>query len=184
MEEYQKMIAGLPHNPNDDYLLGLRKKAWEMSRRFNNEPDDKKRTEILKGIIGRIGDDSFVTPNFNCDYGCNIELGDNVYFNMNCLILDSAPVKIGSNTLIGPNVQIYTPIHPLDYKSRNTLIERAKPVTIGENCWIGGSVVILPGVNIGSGCVIGAGSVVTKDIPENSLAVGNPAKVIRKIEQK
>lgn len=183
MEEYQKMITGKVHNPSDDYLTGLRNKAWSLLRRFNTEPDGKVRKEILKALIGKMGDGCFITPNFNCDYGCNIELGDNVYFNMNCIILDSAPVKIGSNTFIGPNVQIYTPIHPLDYKTRNTYQESAKPVTIGKNCWLGGSVVILPGVNIGDGSVIGAGSVVTKDIPCDSVAYGNPAKVVRKIEQ-
>ena len=184
MEEYTKMISGEDYNPNDEYLVSLRQKAWNLSREFNNEPDDLVREEILKTLVPKIGDKCFVTPNFFCDYGCNTELGDGVYFNTNCVILDSAPVKIGNNTLFGPNVQIYTPAHPLDYKTRNTGIEIAKPITIGENCWIGGGVIILGGVTIGNGCVIGAGSVVTKDIPENSLAVGNPAKVIRKIEQK
>ncbi len=183
MDEYQKMISGIEYNPNDKCLIELREKAWNKSREFNNELNALARYKILKTLIGKIGDKCFVMPNFNCDYGCNIEFGDNVYLNMNCVILDSAPVKIGSNTMIGPNVHIYTPIHPLDYKTRNTLIEYAKPVIIGENCWIGGSVVILPGIKIGDGCVIGAGSVVTKNISENSLAVGNPAKVIKTILQ-
>ena len=113
----------------------------------------------------------------------NAEPEDNVYFNANCVVLDCAKVKIGENTFIGPNTQFYTPIHPLDYKTRNTFIESAKPITVGKNCWLGGSVVLLPGVTIGDGCVIGAGAVVTKDIPANSLAVGNPAKVIKTIEQ-
>lgn len=181
MEEYQKMIAGEWHNPNDEFLIGLRLQAWEKLRLFNNEPDYMVREKILKTLITKIGDKCFVTPNFFCDYGCNIELGDGVYFNTNCVILDSAPVKIGSNTLIGPNVQIYTPEHPLDYKTRNTGIEIAKPITIGENCWIGGGVIILGGVTIGNGCVIGAGSVVTNDIPESYLAYGNPAKLVRKV---
>ena len=97
--------------------------------------------------------------------------------------MDCAKVEIGDNTFIGPNCQFYTPIHPMDYKTRNTFLEWAKPITVGKNCWLGGSVIVLPGVKIGDGCVIGAGSVVTKDIPNDSVAVGNPAKVIRKIEQ-
>ena len=183
MEEYTKMISGEDYNPNDEYLVSLRQKAWNLSREFNNEPDFQAREKILKTLIAKVGDKCFITPNFNCDYGCNIELGDNVYLNMNCVILDSAPVKIGNNTLIGPSVQIYTPIHPLDYTTRNTFIETAKPVTIGQNCWIGGGVIILPGVKIGNGCVIGAGSVVTKDIPSGVVAVGNPCKVLRKITE-
>ena len=183
MEEYQKMISGESYNPYDDYLSNLRVSAWNKSREFNNESDGKIRERILETLIGKMGDKCFITPNFNCDYGCNIEFGDNVYLNMNCVILDSAHVKIGDNTLLGPGVQIYTPSHPIDYKTRNTGLEFAKPVTIGKNCWLGGSVIIIGGVTIGDGCVIGAGSVVTKDIPANSVAVGNPARIIRTIEQ-
>ena len=130
-----------------------------------------------------MGKGCYITPSLFCDYGCNLELEDNVYFNANCVVLDCAKVKIGENTFIGPNTQFYTPIHPLDYKTRNTFIESAKPITVGKNCCLGGSVVLLPGVTLGDGCVIGAGAVVTKDIPANSLAVGNPAKVIKTIEQ-
>lgn len=123
-----------------------------------------------------------IEPPFHCDYGYNIECGENVFFNVNCVVLDAAKVKIGSNVLFGPGVHIYTATHALDkIERRNT--EFAKPVTIGDDCWIGGKVVICPGVTIGSGSVIGAGSVVTKDIPEDCLAVGNPAKVIRKLNQ-
>ena len=182
-EEYVKMVSGNLYNPMENYLAKLREETRTKLGIFNSESDENVREKILKTLISNIGDKCFITPNFFCDYGLNIEIGDNVYFNANCVVLDPAPVKIGSNTFIGPNVQIYTPEHPLDYKTRNKGLEWAKPITIGENCWLGGSVIILAGVTIGNGSVIGAGSVVTKDIPKNSLTVGNPARVIRTIEQ-
>ena len=183
MREFEMMVGGEDYFPMTDYLVGLRDKARALVGDFNAERDAGRREEILKSLLGKTGEGCYITPNFFCDYGCNIELGDRVYFNANCVVLDCAKVTIGSDTFIGPNTQIYTPIHPLDYKTRNTFIESAKPIFIGKNCWLGGSVVVLPGVNIGDGCVIGAGAVVTKDIPKNSLAVGNPARVIRAIEQ-
>lgn len=184
MREYKKMIAGLDYYPmNDEELVKLRRISLEKTREFNAEPDADKREAILKSFLGKMGKGCYITPSLFCDYGCNLELDDNVYFNANCVVLDCAKVKIGENTFVGPNTQFYTPIHPLDYKTRNTFIESAKPITVGKNCWLGGSVVLLSGVTIGDGCVIGAGAVVTKDIPANSLAVGNPAKVIKTIEQ-
>ena len=184
MEEYKKMISGENYNPMTPYLISLRDKTRSLICDFNQEKDEKKRSEILKSVLGKIGKSCYITPNIFFDYGCNTELGERVYFNANCVILDCAKVTIGDDTFIGPNTQFYTPIHPLDFKTRNTFIESAKPITIGKNCWLGGSVIVLPGVTIGDGCVIGAGAVVTKNIPENSLAVGNPAKVIKTIDQK
>lgn len=183
MREYQKMIAGEKYDPMSGYLIGLRDKSRETLWCFNQEKDADKRAELLKSLLGKMGEGCYITPSLFCDYGCNLELGERVYFNANCVVLDCAKVTIGDDTFVGPNVQFYTPIHPLDYKTRNSFVEWAKPIKIGKNCWIGGSAVILPGITIADGCVIGAGSVVTKDIPENSLAVGNPAKVIRQIEQ-
>ena len=183
MEEFAKMLKGDDYDPGTSYLTGLRARARKLTGEFNREYNEDKRNKILKKLISKMGKDCYITPGFFCDYGCNIELGDNVYFNANCVILDCAKVSVGANTFIGPNVQFYTPIHPLDYKTRNTYRESAKPITVGKNCWIGGSVILLPGITVGDGCVIGAGAVVTKSIPENSLAVGNPARVIRKIEQ-
>lgn len=184
VEEYKKMITGENYNPMTPYLISLRDRTRGLIADFNQEKDEKKRAEILKSVIGKMGEGCYITPNIFFDYGCNTELGERVYFNANCVILDCAKVTIGDDTFIGPNTQFYTPIHPLDFKTRNTFIETAKPIKIGKNCWLGGSVIVLPGVTIGDGCVIGAGAVVTKDIPKNSLAVGNPAKVIRTIEQK
>ncbi len=185
MREFDKMINGLDYYPmQDEELINLRGHSQRKAKEFNAEPDAQKRVEILKSFLGKMGEGCYITPNIFFDYGCNTELGNGVYFNANCTVLDCAKVKIGDNTLVGPNTQFYTPIHPLDYATRNKFVETAKPITIGKNCWIGGGVVFLPGVTVGNGCVIGAGSVVTKDIPENSLAVGNPARVIRKIEQK
>ena len=184
MKEYKKMISGKNYNPMTPYLISLRDKTRSLICDFNQEKDEKKRSEILKSVLGKMGKGCYITPNIFFDYGCNTKLGERVYFNANCVILDCAKVTIGDDTFIGPNTQFYTPIHPLDFKTRNTFIESAKPITIGKNCWLGGSVIVLPGVTIGDGCVIGAGAVVTKNIPENSLAVGNPAKVIKTIEQK
>ena len=184
MEEYNKMISGQEHDPQSEYLNELRNITRAKLVDFNIEKDDARRSVMIKSILRKAGRGCFITPPFFCDYGINTELGNNVYFNANCTILDSAVVKIGSNTMIGPNVQFYTPIHPLEYRARNKGLEKAKPITVGRNCWLGGGVIILPGVTIGEGCVIGAGSVVTKDIPDNSLAVGNPARVIKNIDNK
>ncbi len=127
--------------------------------------------------------DFWLQPPFYCDYGYNIKVGDKVFFNFNCVVLDVAEVIIGSRTLFGPNVQIYTATHPMNYKERASGLEFAKPIAIGEDVWIGGSAVICPGVSIGDRSVIGAGSVVTKDIPVDVFAAGNPSKVIRNLAQ-
>lgn len=139
---------------------------------------------LLKKLIPDIPDTSVIFPPFYCDHGDGIRLEKHVFVNANCTFLDGAYITIGAHTLLGPNVQIYTPHHPMDYIDRRTAKEYAYPVSIGEDCWIGGGAVICPGVTIGDRCVIGAGSVVTKNIPSDSVAVGNPAKVIRKNEAK
>ena len=182
MNEFKKMISGESYFPDDEYLLSLRNESVRKCREYNNEPEREKRNFLIKDMLSS-GVECVIVPPIFLDYGLNTHLGNNVFINTNCIILDSAKVSIGDNTMLGPNVQIYTPEHPLDYKTRNSGFESAKPITVGKNCWLGGGVIILPGVTIGDGCVIGAGSVVTKNIPENSLAAGNPARVIRKIEQ-
>ncbi len=154
-------------------------RLYELNLLRPNEKE--KRMEMLREILGHIGNDCVINPPFRCDYGYNVYLGYNVYINYDLVILDEAKVSIGNNVFIGPQCGFYTAIHPLDVAQRNLGIEKASPITIQDNVWIGGKVCILPGVTIGEGAVIGAGSVVTKDIPPYSLAVGNPSKVIRKI---
>lgn len=138
--------------------------------------------EVLEKLVPDIPSSSIICPPFYCDHGHGIRLGEHVFVNANCTFLDGGYITIGSHTLIGPNVQIYTPHHPVDYVARRESKEYAYPVTIGEDCWIGGGAIICPGVKIGNRCIIGAGSVVTKDIPDGSVAVGNPAKVIKKVD--
>ena len=180
--EKEKMIDGEAYLAGDTVLIKDRRKAKNLLHRLNviEYRITKKAREIIKELIPNAGTNLYIEPPFFCDYGYNIICGDNVYFNVNCVILDGAKVTIGDNVFFAPNVQIYTANHPLDAELRKTL-ENALPISIGNDCWIGGNTVILPGITIGKGCVIGAGSVVTKNIPNNSLAVGNPAKVIRKL---
>ncbi|MWB96017.1 sugar O-acetyltransferase [Flavobacterium sp. GA093] len=182
--EKEKMIAGEFYEAGHADLRKERLKAKKLLHRLNvtEYAVTKKARQIIAELIPNTGNNFYIEPPFLCDYGFNIECGDNVYFNVNCVILDCAPVKIGSNVMLAPNVQIYTATHPLDAETRK-ILHSAEAVTIGDDCWIGGNSVICPGVTIGEGSVIGAGSVVTKDIPKNSLAVGNPAKVIRKLNQ-
>ena len=181
--EKEKMISGKPYKAFGDELLAERQYAKEMIFDFNslrpNQIDE--RNEILKRLLGKTKDKYFIEPPFRCDYGYNIEIGENFYSNYNLIILDCAPVKIGDNVLIGPNVSIYTAGHPLHYEIRNQEYEYAFPIIIGDNVWIGGNVVINPGVSIGENSVIGSGSVVTKDLPNNVIAIGNPCKVLRVI---
>ncbi|MBQ0908106.1 sugar O-acetyltransferase [Flavobacterium sp. F-328] len=181
--EKEKMIAGEYYLAGDPVLVKDRRRAKLLLHRLNvtEYRMTKKAREIIQELIPNAGTNLYIEPPFHCDYGYNIVCGDNVYFNVNCVVLDCATVTIGSNVFIAPNVQLYTATHPLDAELRKTL-ENALPITIGDDCWIGGNSVICPGVTIGVGCVIGAGSVVTRDIPDHSLAVGNPARVIRNLK--
>lgn len=183
MTEKEKMISGKPYLAFEKELSNERHHAKVLVHDFNNlHPNEKeKRNNIIKELLGKTGDNFYIEPPFRCDYGYNIEIGDNFYTNYNCVILDCAKVKIGNNVLLAPNVGIYTAGHPIHYEFRNTGYEYAFPITIGDNVWVGANTVINPGVTIGDNCVIGSGSVVTKDIPANSIAVGNPCKVIREI---
>lgn len=144
----------------------------------------KQREAIIRRLLGKAGQNCWIDSPFFCDYGYNIEVGDNFFINMNCVILDEAKVTFGNNVFIAPHCGFYTAGHPLDHERRNLGLEYALPITIGDNVWIGGHVCVLPGVTIGSGSVIGAGSVVNKDIPAGVLAAGNPCRVIRPIDEK
>lgn len=183
--EKQKMLSGELYNAPDPELSEERLKARLLLGDLNSsrEDEEEKRNSILKKLIPDAGVGFWLQPPFYCDYGYNISTGEKVFLNFNCVVLDVMPVKIGNRTLIGPNVQIYTATHPMDYMERAAGLEFAKPVTIGEDVWIGGSAVICPGVTIGDRSVIGAGSVVTKDIPPDVFAAGNPCKVIRQLAQ-
>ncbi len=182
--EKEKMLSGENYSAVDRELVQDRIKAKKLLHKINiteywvNNSTRKLIAELLPNSKNVV----HIEPPFHCDYGYNIECGENVFFNVNCVVLDSMKVKIGSNVMFGPGVHLYTATHPLD-KTERRLLEIAKPITIGDDCWIGGQSVICPGITIGAGTVIGAGSVVTKDIPENCLAVGNPAKVIRKLNE-
>lgn len=179
--EKEKMLAGELYDALDEELSNERMKARLLVKELNDTGEDEaeRRRRILKELIPVAGDGLWLQPPFYCDYGYNMKIGEKVFFNFNCVVLDVMQVTIGSRTLFGPNVQIYTATHPIDYKQRATGLEFAKPIVIGEDVWVGGSVVICPGVTIGDRTVIGAGSVVTKDIPADVIAAGNPCRVIR-----
>lgn len=183
--EKDKMLAGELYDALDEQLSNERINARLLLKKLNDASanDNTTVSAILKELIPNAGKDLWIQPPFSCDYGYNIEAGEKVFFNFNCVVLDVMKVTIGSRTLFGPNVQIYTATHPMNFKERASGLEYAKPIVIGEDVWIGGSVVICPGVTIGNRSVIGAGSVVTRDIPGDVFAAGNPCKVIRPIEQ-
>ena len=178
------MLAGELYDPLDPQLVDDRLRTRLLIKELNDSREDQaeERMRILKELIPMAGEGLWLQPPFYCDYGYNMVLGEKVFFNFNCVVLDVAEVKIGSRTLFGPNVQIYTATHPIDPVERASGLEYAKPITIGEDVWVGGSAVICPGVTIGNRCVIGAGSVVTKDIPDDVFAAGNPCRVIRSVK--
>jgi len=182
--EREKMLAGEFYDPFDPELVAGRVRARDLCQRLNatHETDDATRRSILRDLFGKGGDTVWMQPPFYCDYGTNIELGTRVFFNFNCVVLDVCRVRIGDFTLFGPAVQIYTAVHPLDAEARRTK-EYGQPIDIGSDVWVGGGAIILAGVTIGNRSVIGAGSVVTRDIPEGVLAVGNPCRVVRAIDE-
>lgn len=184
MTEREKMLAGELYDPLDPELVLARGRARDLCRLLNAAQDSEQheRRRILRELFGSGGDTVWMQPPFYCDYGSNIHLGERVFFNFNCVVLDVCSVRIGDYTLFGPAVQIYTPMHPFHAALRREQ-EFGKPVEIGSDVWVGGGAIILPGVRIGSRAVIGAGSVVTRDIPENVFAAGNPCRVIREIAE-
>lgn len=193
MTEKEKMLKGEMYDPTDKELADRRVIAHKLSFDYNNTPetDTKKREEILTELMPNHGKGTFLQSPIQVDYGIFTTVGKNFYANFNFVVLDTCPINIGDNVYFGPNCTLATPLHPLNHVERRPRVredgstydlEYGKPITIGNDCWIASNVVICGGVTIGDNCVIGAGSVVTRDIPPNSLAAGNPCKVIRPIE--
>ena len=183
MDQKERMLSGLPYKA---WMDGLKEERYENRKKifkYNNlDPDDiAEQDRLIKEILGKTGEHIKIEAPFHCDYGYNIEVGENFFANYNLTVLDVGKVKIGKNAQIAPNVSIYTAGHPVHPDSRNSGYEYGIAITIGDNVWIGGNVCILPGVNIGDNVVIGAGSVVTKDLPDNVIAAGNPCRIIRNI---
>ena len=183
MNQKERMLAGLPYKA---WLDGLAEERLENKKRiykYNNLPPEaeKEQDELIRKILGKTGENVHIEAPFHCDYGYNIEVGENFFANYNLTVLDVGKVRIGKNAQIAPNVSIYTAGHPIHPVSRNSGYEYGIEVTIGDNVWIGGNVCIMPGVTVGDNVVIGAGSVVTKDIPDSVIAVGNPCRVVRAI---
>eukprot|EP00603_Paraphysomonas_imperforata_P006127 CAMPEP_0114436016 /NCGR_PEP_ID=MMETSP0103-20121206/13189_1 /TAXON_ID=37642 ORGANISM="Paraphysomonas imperforata, Strain PA2" /NCGR_SAMPLE_ID=MMETSP0103 /ASSEMBLY_ACC=CAM_ASM_000201 /LENGTH=189 /DNA_ID=CAMNT_0001606181 /DNA_START=38 /DNA_END=607 /DNA_ORIENTATION=+ len=181
--EREKMLSGELYDAGDPELVEARLQARDKLLAYNHtsEREEEKRNTILKELIPSSGEGLFIQAPFYCDYGCNITVGDNVYFNFNCVVLDVAPVVIGSNTFFAPGVQLYTASHPLNAKLRVSGQEFGKPITIGDNVWVGGGAIINPGITVGDNAVIGSGSVVTKDVPNGVVVAGNPARVVKQV---
>lgn len=192
MTEREKLLAGEFYNSRDPELIELYHQAKELLKQWSDLPsrEGEKKHRILQLLLGKVGKGVWIEGPFYCDYGKHISIGENTFINTNAVLLDCNRIDIGKNVLIGPNVQVYTAMHPLSDSDR--IIQnpepnqapyktKALPVTIGDNCWIGGNTVILPGVTIGNNVTVAAGSLVTKDIPDNKLAMGSPARIIREI---
>lgn len=185
MTEKEKMIAGQLYQAGGPELSKERTEARKIVKTFNeSSPEDTNiRIELLQKLVGSSGKNFWIEPPFYCDYGYNIHVGDDVFFNFNCVILDVTPVHLGDRVFVAPNVQFYAATHPINAKQRGEMWEFGKPITIGNDVWIGGSSVICPGVSIGDRTIVGAGSVVTKSFPEDVIIGGNPAKIIRHITE-
>lgn len=184
MSEEEKMMSGELYDANyNKELIEKRLDAKQLCKKYNDlDPRDiNEKKRIIEKLLGKVPENFTIEPNFFCDYGFNIELGANFYSNHNLVILDANKVTFGDNVFIGPNCGFYTAGHPIDFITRNKGLEYAKPIIVGNNVWIGGNVCVMPGVTIGDNVVIGAGSVVTKDIPSNVIAYGNPCRVQKKI---
>lgn len=181
--ERQKMIAGELYWAGDPELVALRINARRLTRLYNatTELEDARRAELLGELFGRIGTGAFIEPDLRCDYGFNIFAGEGLYMNFGCVVLDVAPVTIGSRVLFGPGVHLYTATHPTDPVERARGLEFAKPIVIGDDVWLGGHATVCPGVTIGDGAIVGAGAVVTKDVAARTVVVGNPARVVRRV---
>lgn len=182
--EEEKMLAGERYNILDPALDVIRQETKRLMYSYNLTTTMEERYAILQKMLGQIGRTTIIEPPYYCSYGKNTYIGEHCYLNFMCTILDNNVVRIGDHVMIGPAVQIYTAAHPLEFEERIAGWEVAKAITIGDNVWIGGAAVLLPGVTIGRNAVLGAGSVVTHDVAENTVVAGNPARVIREIEQR
>lgn len=182
--EKEKMVSGELYQASDPELVKDRLRARRLTRLFNQslETDSDRRNELLRELFGSTGNNCYIEPTFRCDYGYNIHVGENFYANFDCVLLDVCEIRIGDNCLLAPGVHIYTATHPLEANDRISGAEFGKPVTIGNNVWIGGRAIINPGVTIGHNAVIASGAVVTKEVPDNVVVGGNPAKFIKLIE--
>jgi maltose O-acetyltransferase len=178
----ERLQAGDWYLPQDDELLADTRRRAELCAAFNAEPPAEERRRIMAELFGKVGEGVGIRAPFRCDFGYNITIGDGTFVNFNAVFLDAGPIRIGSHVQIGPGVQLLTPVHPMDAERRRAGWERALPVVIGDNVWLGGGVIVCPGVTIGPDTVVGAGSVVTRDLPAGVLAVGSPARVVRELD--
>lgn len=185
MNDKSRMLSGLLYRASDQELREDHKKALRLTRQYNRttEAELETRRDILHELLGSVKENCYIEPPFRCDYGCHIQVGKNFFANYDCLILDVCKVTIGDDVMLAPRVGIYTAAHPIDAAVRCDGLEYGKPITIGNRVWIGANTVINPGVTIGDDVVIGSGSVVTKDIPSHVIAVGNPCRVLREINE-
>ena len=178
MTEYEKMIASQPYNCMAQELDAIRRETAFRYRRFNRAEEEQQQLALLKEIVGELAEGAFICPPLYCTYGRHIHLGERSYINMGATLLDNAPIRIGTDVMIGPNVQIYTAAHALDADERIQGVETALPVTIEDRVWIGGGAILLPGITIGREAIVGAGTVVTRDVPAGARVVGNPARIL------
>jgi maltose O-acetyltransferase len=181
-ENKQRMLAGDWYIADDEELGAASVRREQLCRAYNTSPDPAERAAVLRELLGTVGEQVRIRPPFLCDYGAYISIGARTFVNYGAVFLDAAPITVGEDVQIGPNVQLLTPTHELDAERRRAGWEKGLPITIGDNVWLGGGVIVCPGVTIGANTVVGAGSVVTKDLPADVLAVGNPARVIRTLE--
>ena len=178
---YERMLAGELYRADDPRILAEQAEAVALTEALNATPsaDRTGRDDLLRRLLGSLGDGAVVRTPFHCDFGTHVAIGDRTFVNVGLVALDVAPITIGADCQLGPNVQLLTPVHPLDAELRRGGWERASPVTLGDNVWLGGGVIVLPGVTVGDDTVVGAGAVVSRDLPAGVLAVGNPARVVR-----
>jgi maltose O-acetyltransferase len=184
MRELDRMLSGGPYTAADAELTSMRRRARALVRRFNESSEDDlgERERLLRDLLGSAGHDVFIEPPFRCDYGSNIAIGDGSYLNFDCVILDCHRVTIGRRVLLGPGVHLYAAFHPIDAAERALGPENSAPIAIGDDVWIGGRAVVLAGVTIGARTIVGAGTVVTRDLPEGVVAAGNPCRILRRLE--